>query len=923
MTNLLLNGSSDLYWLEKIAAFLHDPPSKVFAIQRTSGSGGHEEVARELRKALLGEDLFTKGKTYRLQLADRLASSIERPWVIRNLPSISSEVIIPLKGKADKRFVSRILTYQAQDEFRKVNAEERELIGEVKDRFLKDDKKNYKEAFLYLWNELNEEKLVRRLSADTRLPIGSIVAHNSLVSAFYSSIEEDEAGKYRAPVLARFTFGPVQGFISQARKLSDLWAGSYMLSWFTWKALERIIEELGPDHVIYPYFAGHPFYKKFILGEENSPDEFNLKVASFPNTILFISPQREIEGILKSMERALREEWKRILKETKEFLIGKVLALLEGGDLIISDIEKAFESASDYFEIFYSYIHWWEGSIGVSPELDSVENRLTSLGEILGEDNEGFEIFGSFLKLYKEQRDRITFYKPHYNFYYLYLLLTEKLVAVRKSIRDQGIRNLWAEGACALCGELPPIKLGRNFEESKKNWKKLSERVFRYVRENEQLCPVCLSKRLFPRYVAEKLDKGKEKIEKFESYPTLGDVAASKFVKCNSNKINKWNTKVEEINAKLWESAYRLSSTDYIPSPGDLLILVGRDAGVDALNREYMEVDYKLNPEGYQALRTAFKELFSEDNVKPYIAIIVADGDNMGKWLSGKFNITYGELYDIFFEVLRDTKLKERISILEPYKDIKIPMYPFLNAWISHCLSSFSYEASKMVRDLGALPVYLGGDDVMLVSHASDVFNIVENLNVLYSNEFTPRASISFGIAIGHYKTPLRYMLEQARVAEREAKKVFAFRGPNDSKPDDETPEKGGLCIRFIKRTGEVLEVGFNLKDEKGVRALKAFESLSKMVARNSLSQRLFYDTVKFINQYPDDELLTSILRLLFSRISWKSEGDRNIAELYIKNIRDYCRTIVVSGESKYFTYLANSLEAIPFFATRCLERRA
>ena len=39
--------------------------------------------------------------------------------------------------------------------------------------------------------------------------------------------------------LLHFTLGPVQSFVAQARRTSDLWAGSLLLSWLAGQAMKR------------------------------------------------------------------------------------------------------------------------------------------------------------------------------------------------------------------------------------------------------------------------------------------------------------------------------------------------------------------------------------------------------------------------------------------------------------------------------------------------------------------------------------------------------------------------------------------------------------------------------------------------------------------------------------------------------------
>lgn len=45
--------------------------------------------------------------------------------------------------------------------------------------------------------------------------------------------------------LLHFTLGPVQGFVAQARRTRDLWAGSFLLSWLSGKAMKAVLDSGG------------------------------------------------------------------------------------------------------------------------------------------------------------------------------------------------------------------------------------------------------------------------------------------------------------------------------------------------------------------------------------------------------------------------------------------------------------------------------------------------------------------------------------------------------------------------------------------------------------------------------------------------------------------------------------------------------
>src|SRR5262245_44815647 len=52
-----------------------------------------------------------------------------------------------------------------------------------------------------------------------------------------------------------FSLGPVQSFISSARTTRDLWSGSYLLSWLTYRAMEPV-----RDLLIFPDLAQPPLW---------------------------------------------------------------------------------------------------------------------------------------------------------------------------------------------------------------------------------------------------------------------------------------------------------------------------------------------------------------------------------------------------------------------------------------------------------------------------------------------------------------------------------------------------------------------------------------------------------------------------------------------------------------------------------------
>lgn len=92
-----------------------------------------------------------------------------------------------------------------------------------------------------------------------------------------------------------FTIGPVQSFISQARRTQDLYAGSRMLSSLTREAYLLFDQKLGATNhtLIFP-----AFYGENNLPVQSNPNRFALRVSSLSNT--------DIQRICREVEKELR-----------------------------------------------------------------------------------------------------------------------------------------------------------------------------------------------------------------------------------------------------------------------------------------------------------------------------------------------------------------------------------------------------------------------------------------------------------------------------------------------------------------------------------------------------------------------------------------------------------------------------------------
>ena len=165
-----------------------------------------------------------------------------------------------------------------------------------------------------------------------------------------------------------------------------------------------------------------------------------------------------------------------------------------------------------------------------------------------------------------------------------------------------------------------------------------------------------------------------------------------------------------------------------------------------------------------------------------YYAVLALDGDEMGKWISGRKT---GGVVD------KQTHHK-----------------------FSAKLSAFSLSTARRIveEDYHGQLVYAGGDDVLAMLPAIEALNCAKSLMAAFRSIQVDKGQLtaSVGIAFGHIKEPLQDMIAEAKEAEGRAKKE-RNRGGWD---------RDALAITLYKRSGEMVQWGAKFES-------KAFELLN------------------------------------------------------------------------------------------------
>ena len=305
-------------WEQVLLAYLHDPPDKAADIQ------GH--VARACRYA--GVALGRRVEPSEMKVkADIQASVVERfpmpQWTHLTVAPGADRLLIrhPLSGH------SRELTTCRVDELWLKGAIQRtvERLGD-----------DHQRRFLALWRFLPERltdavhSWLAQAPADTRGPDHTIWQHLDMVAGLQAA---EEGGKGAA--LLSFALGPVQSFIATARTVRDLWSGSMILSYLTFRALLPVLQERGPAALVYPSLRGIPLLDLWLRDEKGiAVDELDSdlrRAPCLPNRFLAVVPWGAGGALAFDLAKRCREAAQRSWEELAEAVRSRLQDQLTDG----------------------------------------------------------------------------------------------------------------------------------------------------------------------------------------------------------------------------------------------------------------------------------------------------------------------------------------------------------------------------------------------------------------------------------------------------------------------------------------------------------------------------------------------------------------------------------------------------------------
>lgn len=832
-------------WRKKLAAWLHDPAEKALVLMRDDVGHEHGSVARLREQLGIARSDFDKRADWFAAAADRPQWPFEpgkpRPewanvrWTERPalIHPLSGDVIeLPKLGDEPARAWREVSFDHCSDLI--VRAPD----GNVDARL----------TFLAFWRFAPQPPakdigaLWQVMPADTRVPDHSIWQHLDVVSALAGALRDDQ------PALLTLSIGPVQGFISQARSTSDLWAGSHLLSCLAWEAMCPIVDELGPDAVLFPSLRGVPLLDLWLIEQHaawrdrldstlfKQSDESPLFAAALPNKFTAIVPRSQVAAIAQRATERVRSKAHAWAIEAAEKIFKEAR---RAGDHWRRQVD---EQLAGFPDVYWAAADW-------PTDFDGEAALRATLGTFYpSEKAQSPGLFGemawSVLSSEKPiQIQNATFFKPNAGVFYPAVYeLADRSLAAAKAVRpfdpltQRGFR-------CTVTGEQEWLADQLEYRESNSGaptvldlsanaraaihqgeavgtvWHALSEQKPSWAREGEHLGAVATLKRMWPTLFKERIEKALGiSIRRYVVSTHALALAAS------LERLASKQSGSDEPALRLAGHVAREEDEATLPSSlANTLKRSGRNELLTIARKLPIAMDRLRSSKRSQdqgaleALETDLAKLLGHRH-ETYYAVIQMDGDHMGAWLAGNEDATRLRFRETWHPQVQAAVAQfEHEPALKQYFESSRPASPARHAFVSSALNQFSLHVARhIVEEIGkGRLLYSGGDDLLALVAVDDLLPVMLLLRAAYSGwgdaaglscdlkgleigrgyvrlagrllpAMGPKATASIGAVVAHHTAPLAHVLRQVRTAERSAK-----RGGRDA-----------FCLRVMKRGG-------------------------------------------------------------------------------------------------------------------------
>ncbi len=681
--------------------------------------------------------------------------------------------------------------------------------------------------------------------------------------------------------------------------------------------MKVVCERLGPDAVLFPRLRGIPQVDVWMRDECGLPeDRFNdcewtqratddnpLFSAALPNRFVAVVPASGARKIAGEVEARIRSWLQSLGAEVVDRLLEAAGSRNETDPR--DDLVHAYRQMRDQLEGFPE-VHWAAVPFSLiqprnrsrQTDLDTSALRCAMapfFGATPGAPC-GFLNSSAWRVLQKECRwdDRTTFFAPNPGVLYPAVYdLAERVLAAAKAVRPfrQTEQHGWR---CSLTGETEWLTTDpRQLEHRQRAdtlWTKVAAENPAWARKGEHLGALPAIKRLWPTLFAEKVAKAarpeQDRADRFVVSTHTMAMAGNlqrlhKALQSQPNKRGSLETIVERDRAPaLPRSLVHLQRSLAARVPAAL----GRLRDSDDSEKDL------------QRLEQIIKDLLGH-KPEAYYALVLLDGDNMGRILSGDehFAISYRDSFHPAVQIGFDEHARNNLQIGE-YGDRKRAMSPNRHLAISAALNDFALRVVPEIVEVEhrGRVIYAGGDDVMAMLPVADLLSVMRRLRHAYSGTalegqqttwrdarqgrklvckdgfaylpgraYRPGrlmrlmggATASCGAVIVHYQTPLVAAMRELRAAEQCAK--------NEG-------DRNAFSLTVLKRSGGALELTAKWDD-----AIELLENLCKFLAEPDVSRRAVHHSLVWLRDLPRDaetEMTGTLLGHQFARQTANNE---------------------------------------------------
>lgn len=858
------------FWKKKLAAYLHDPPSKVLEIR----------THRERAEAAFRQAGFIDSEIGEYcKDADHLAASEAR------LPFPNSQksglrcafdgVRNAFRHSLSAERLPFHSEFRSSEEVFEIENATQPCLGEASLGLLETEAERWRARFFAHWrlwarNAAERDYRMACLPADTRIPDHSIWCHMQVVSAFAACHDEAEGPK---PAFLRFHLGPVQDFIAAARSHRDLWSGSYLLSWLMAAGLKALTANIGPDAVIFPNLREQPLFDlqwrqdlwgKVCIGESDRSvwkcfgwSNTELLTPNLPNVFLALVPARTAAELARDVDRAIRAEWRSIAESVWQCCEEERLTHDEAGMSQAERRSRFDKQVARFLAVSWKITPWPDSLASVEALAQGFEDaRRESPAFGKGSASPVQEAWSRVQAVI--QMATVDMPRRHQDdrFY--------------RDEGDQGPRRLnnlgiaWSVLTALNAWELDAVRQTRAFAGSRAGW---TVGTF----------------------------SNKDALTGREEAVAGGKV---------------WRERAEATGMKyLFKDDAFLAAPSLIKRLWHRTYLARRPWDLQTGAKDFPMPDTREVAAHQRQERENLDSDRDASDSEGYFAVLAFDGDQIGRWMSGEKTPRFREVLADY----GDGSTKVRQGALEYFERSDAPEDPpenrrplaerfgsFLatqrpvssgyHLQFSEALGNFAlYCARDIVEAFNGHLIYAGGDDVLAVLPADTALRCAAALRAAFRGDkdlrhhlqqapnsevvrrFTvgtpgfvlredspsadresrrhtddsgrplprlvpgPRADASVGVAIAHFKAPLQDVVRAARDAERRAKR-------------DAT--KGGLgraavAVTLMKRSGEIIEWGARWEG-----GLTLYHTLRSALEERKLSGKFCHRWIELLDAY-------------------------------------------------------------------------